>query len=134
MPIVKHTVTARIDQINYTTRIEYADHQLLADEPKDFGGQDEGFAPMELLLSSLAACSGITLRMYAQRKEWQLDSVELELTLERDAASGNTQIVRKIRFTGNLNEEQRQRLLQIANQCPVHKTLTNPIKIETMEY
>ena len=129
-----HTITARIDKTNYSTQIQYANHQLWADEPKDLGGQDTGFAPMELLLASLAACSGITLRMYAERKQWQLEAVELELSLDRDSTLAVTHIVRKVRFIGNLSEEQRQRLLQIANQCPVHKTLTNPIQIETMEY
>jgi putative redox protein len=103
---------------------------VVADEPVEKGGQDRGFSPKELLASALGACTCATLRMYADHKEWNLESVEAAVELIEE--TGQTKLIRKIRFTGNLDEKQRARLLAVANACPVHKTLTNPIVIETV--
>jgi putative redox protein len=102
---------------------------LIADEPKEHGGGDLGFSPKELLLSSLAACTSATVRMYANRKEWDLQEVLLTVSMIND--NTGTTINRKIEFKGDLTSEQKNRLLAIANACPVHKILSNTIHIET---
>jgi putative redox protein len=104
---------------------------LIADEPVDKGGKDFGFSPKELLASALAACTSATVKMYANRKGWDLEEVKLEIELERDENENNTVINRKLILLGNLDETQRSRLLAVANSCPVHKILSNPIEINT---
>lgn len=104
---------------------------VIADEPVDKGGKDIGFSPKELLASALAACTSATVRMYADRKQWPLDEVKIDIDLERDEVANKTVINRKVQFIGNLDDEQRKRLLAVANACPVHKILTNPIEINT---
>lgn len=104
---------------------------LIADEPLDLGGKDLGFSPKELLIAALAACTSATLRMYADRKQWDLQEVKIDLDLDRNDSENKTYINRKIRLIGNLDEEQRARLLDIANKCPIHKILSNPIGIHT---
>lgn len=104
---------------------------VIADEPVDKGGKDSGFSPKELLAAALAACTSATVRMYADRKQWPLDEVKIDVDLERDEASNKTVINRNIRFMGSLDDDQRKRLLAVANACPVHKILSNPIEINT---
>ncbi len=104
---------------------------LIADEPVSSGGKNSGFSPKELLASALAACTSATLRMYADRKGWDLQEVKLSVELERNNEKNLTSIIRNMELIGNLNEEQRARLLVIANSCPVHKILSNPIDIKT---
>ena len=104
---------------------------VIADEPLELGGKDLGFSPNELLVSALAACTNATLRMYADRKKWDLQEVRLEVELDRDEKANKTVINRKLELLGNLDEKQRERLLAIAQACPVHKMLTNPIEINT---
>ena len=124
-------VTAHIDKAQYKTVIKSANHTLISDEPESAGGMDLGFAPDELLASSLAACTCITLRMYANRKEWNLTDVKVEVTFAKDPIENKTTIKRDIALFGNLNDEQKARLLIIADKCPMHKLLTNPIEITT---
>lgn len=122
-------IKAIIHQEPYVTKISSETNSLIADEPIAHGGKATGMTPMELLASSLAACTCITLRMYANRKQWDLQSIETHINMEsRDA---QTIFERKISFTGTLNTEQTERLLHIANHCPVHKLLTNTITINT---
>jgi len=102
---------------------------VIADEPVDKGGKDTGFSPKELLASSLGACTCATLRMYADRKGWALESVNADVELLE--ADGQTTFIRKLQFTGNVDEEQRTRLLAVANACPVHKILSHSSVIET---
>jgi putative redox protein len=104
---------------------------VIADEPIDKGGKDIGFSPKELLASALAACTSATVRMYADRKQWSLDEVKIGIDLERDETANKTVINRKIQFIGNLDADQQKRLLAVANACPVHKILSNPIEINT---
>lgn len=107
-------------------------HTWYVDEPQDKGGADSAPNPMQLLLSALAACTTVTVQMYAARKQWPLTGVEVDVQLnpEGNPASGNL-IKRKLTLLGDLDEEQRQRLLQVANACPVHKLLEGEIQIPT---
>jgi uncharacterized OsmC-like protein len=117
------------------------DHVLPADEPERVGGDNLGPDPYELLLASLGACTSMTLRMYANRKKWPLDNVTAVLEHERvhaedcsgcDEPNRKLAVIRvKLRLEGDLSAEQRSRLLEIADRCPVHKTLLGEIRIET---
>ncbi|MEO8795282.1 MAG: OsmC family protein [Daejeonella sp.] len=116
---------------HYRTEIHADGHILIADEPIQLGGKNEGINPSLLLLSSLGACTAITIRMYADRKAWPLDHIRIELSMENQKSEQQqtTYIKKHLHFTGDLSEEQKQRLLYIADHCPIHKTLTNPIVI-----
>jgi putative redox protein len=103
---------------------------VIADEPVEKGGQDKGFSPKELLASALGACTCATVRMYADRKGWDLEKAEAVVELNEE--TGQTKFTRKLQLTGNLDQEQRARLLAVANACPIHKILTHPIVIETV--
>ena len=134
-------VTASIGRDRYTTEIHASGHALLADEPSSVGGADKGPSPYELLMASLGSCTVMTLRMYADKKAWALEGVKCELLFARiharDCADCEQQegmigrFTRTIALTGDLSEEQRTRLLEIANKCPVHRTLTSAIKVDT---
>jgi len=117
--------------IPYATDITVGSHHLLADEPTDAGGGDTGPGPRDLLLAALGSCTAITLRMYAQRKQWPLQEVAVKLSYAEESTPGTTRIERYITLTGALDQEQRERLLQIANMCPLHKILTGKIEIPT---
>lgn len=124
--------SAHIAQEIYKTTLTSASgNTLISDEPLDKGGQDLGFSPKELLTAALAACTTITLRMYANHKQWDLKEINIKVELDWDKDNHKTTIIRSLDLTGNLDDEQRKRLLQIANSCPVHKILTNPIEINT---
>ena len=115
-------------------------HVLIADEPLAEGGTDEGPGPYELLLASLGACTAMTLQIYARRKQWPLEKVEVSLSHDRiyaqdcedcEAKEGKiTRIDRYISLTGELSDEQKGRLLEIAQRCPIHQTLTSEISIK----
>lgn len=118
-----------------------ADHQWLADEPKDKGGSNQGPSPYELLLMSLGACTSMTLRMYANHKKLPIENIQVHMSHKRihaqDCAECETQdgrideMERIIEYQGQLTEEQHKRLLEIADKCPVHKTLEGEIKVRT---
>jgi putative redox protein len=115
------------------TQVVMAGHHVLrADEPKDAGGDDLGPAPHQLLLAALGSCTAITLQMVAARKGWPLTHVEVRLrrgTLPPGNGDAGTLILRDIVLEGGLDEDQRRKLLEIAEKCPVHKTLTGEITI-----
>ena len=113
----------------YAQRIESAGHQLTADEGKAAGGTDTGPAPYGLLLASLGACTSITLRMYADRKGWQLG--DIHIALRHTKSDAGDQIERDIRFGAALSEEQRTRLAEIADKTPVTKTIKAGAAIQT---
>lgn len=121
--------TSHIGATPYRVTHQAGPHTWFADEPQDAGGGGTAPGPFELLLSSLGACTSITLKMYAARKGWPLTEVDVKLSLAT-ADSGST-IERRIVLHGELSDEQRARLLQIANACPVHKLLSRPIAIDT---
>ncbi len=104
---------------------------IIADEPVEQGGKNAGFSPTELLASALAACTSATLKMYADRKGWDLQEVHIDIDLEFIPEESKTIIRRTLKFSGDLDEDQKTRLLAIANACPVHKILKNPIEIKT---
>lgn len=114
-------------------------HYLIADEPKDVGGTNLGGTPYDLLVSALGACTAMTIRLYADHKKMELDDVKVHLTFNKrhveDAISGSPAqmefINREVELTGNLSEEQRERILKIADKCPVHKTLTKGLTVNT---
>jgi putative redox protein len=125
----------------FAQEIVIGPHRLVADEPKDVGGTDEGPTPYDLLLAALGACTSITVSMYAQRKSWPLEGVTTRLRHSRIHASDCAECETKegrldrieldVEFKGPLSNEQRSKLLQIANKCPVHRTLTSEIDIRT---
>ncbi|CAM4204530.1 OsmC family peroxiredoxin [Cytophagaceae bacterium 50C-KIRBA] len=125
-------ITSHVGHALYQVDIQSdSGNQLVADEPQELGGGNTGFSPDELLRAALAACTTATLRMYANRKGWDLQGVHLELDFVWDKELSKTTIRREIHLIGNLDEAQRERLLGIANLCPIHKVLSNPIEIIT---
>lgn len=126
-------IHASIGHETYSTRITARGHVFYGDEKEDNGGKDLGPTPTELVLSGLATCTTATLRMYADRKGWDLDRVTLHIGIrfEKTETGQNAVIERIMEFEGSLDEEQRNRLFQIAEKCPTFKLLTSPIRIET---
>lgn len=116
-------------EAGYAQSIRTAGHRLTSDEPKSQGGTDTGPSPYGLLLSSLGACTSITLRMYAQRKGWELGTVRVKVEISREGEV--ERIDREISFSAPLEEEQRKRLLEIAEKTPVTKTLKAGLQIAT---
>jgi putative redox protein len=133
--VVTHT------EETYRTEIAAGRHPLVADEPESVGGTDAGPTPYDYLLAALGSCTGMTLRMYADRKDWPLDEATVRLSHEKvhaedcdhcDTDDGKVdRIVREIELTGDLSPDQRERLLEIANKCPVHRTLHSEIDVQS---
>ena len=129
------------DATGFAQQILAGSHALTADEPTESGGTDIGPSPYDLLLAALGACTSMTVGMYARRKAWPLESVTVRLRHSRiyaaDCANCETQegmldrIERDVQFIGALTDEQRAKLLEISNKCPVHRTLSSEIDIQT---
>ena len=125
----------------YRTEIQAGKHMLLADEPTSAGGTDTGPDPYALLLASLGACTSITLRMYADHKQWPLENIVVRLSHRKihakdcaacEATTGKIDLIRReIELSGPLDTTQRKRLLEIADKCPVHRTLKSETLVET---
>lgn len=113
----------------YQQEITVGQHVLIADEPISVGGTDAGPAPFDFLMAGLGACTSMTLRMYAERKGLALDRVSVALSHEKIEFEGKPRdrIKRTITLEGDLSDEQRQRLLEIANKCPLHRALSQPL-------
>ena len=135
--VVASTGQGKFEQVMVDGR-----HSLIADEPAAAGGADVGPGPYELLMMSLGSCTSMTVHLYAARKQWPLAQCVVRLQhakvyaedcegCENNPKAMIDQIDRAIEFIGGLDEEQRSRLLQIANQCPVHRTLSSKIDIRT---
>jgi uncharacterized OsmC-like protein/alpha/beta superfamily hydrolase len=135
-------VVVRTGRARYRTEILAGGHALVADEPVAVGGADTGPTPYDLLVAALGACTGMTLRMYADRKGWPLDEIIVRLKhrkvhaldeerCESDSEARVDLIDRAIQLAGRLDDAQRARLLEIADRCPVHRTLTAGVRVET---
>ena len=135
------TVVVTGDARGLAQRVQAGPHALLSDEPAPSGGTDTGPNPYDLLLAALGACTSMTVGMYARRKQWPLQAVTVRLRHSRvhaaDCESCETKegmldrIEREVELVGPLDDAQRSRLLEIANKCPVHRTLTSEIDIRT---
>jgi uncharacterized OsmC-like protein len=125
----------------FAQEIEIGPHRLKGDEPVAFGGTDTGPSPYDFLLAALGACTSMTISLYARRKGWLLENVTVSLHHSKihaaDCAECETKvgkidrIEREIQLTGSLTTEQRSKLMEIADRCPVHQTLTSEINIKT---
>ena len=134
-------VKVNSSSLAYVQNISIGPHELLADEPPEAGGADAGPNPYELVMAALGACTSMTVRMYAERRNWPLEKVQVDLTFSRlhaadcDDCSRKKGIVnrieKRITFTGDLSEIQRERLLHMANNCPVHRILARTIEISS---
>ena len=135
-------VTARIGRTGFRTDATARTHSLIVDEPVEAGGTDLGPTPYENLLSALGACTAMTLRLYADRKKWPLESVTVQLrsgqSHVKDCEECETKkvgighIERRLELEGALTDEQRSRLLEIADRCPVKQTLERGIQVDTV--
>jgi len=126
------TVKASLGKEKYYTQVIAGENTLITDEPVDKGGQNKGFNPFEILATSLASCTAATLRMYIDRKEWDVEKIDVEVELENFPLTKLAVFKRNISFKGtNLDEEKMKRLRTIADACPIHKILTNEIEIQT---
>lgn len=133
-------ISVRSAAPDFLENISAGRHAFQADEPVSAGGKDAAPNPYELLLAALGACKVITLRMYAKRKHWPLEEVEVNLSHAKvhatDCANCNSdaslidRIQIEIRLLGNLSTEQRRELLAVAEKCPVHRTLTSDVQIQ----
>lgn len=141
--VAREDVVARTGATGFRTEIRAGRHGFEADEPVAVGGEDAGPSPYDLLLAALGACTGMTLRMYADRKQWPLESVAVHLKHSKvhavdgqavgTADARTDQVDREIVITGALDDEQRARLVEIAERCPVHRTLERGVTVETRE-
>ncbi|WP_460217764.1 bifunctional alpha/beta hydrolase/OsmC family protein [Psychroserpens sp. MEBiC05023] len=126
---------------NFTTTIQTSKHSFIADEPASVGGDDFGPSPYDFLSAGLAACTVMTLKLYAERKQWDLQEVYAHITYSKkhsddlmidvEKPTRIDHLSKKLTFIGNLDDSQRQRLKEIASKCPVHKTLQNEVIIDT---
>jgi putative redox protein len=121
---------ARREDGTYKHELEIRGHRLMADEPEDRGGDDGGPSPQELLAASLASCTAITIEMYAKRKGWDVGDIEVDVDYEPAQRGSPTKFRMDVRFPKELPEDQRERLMQIAAKCPVHRTLEGEVMFD----
>lgn len=129
-------IHGEIGTAKYRCTMQWRNGTFIADEPVSSGGTDEGPDPYSLLLSSLASCTLITLRMYIDRKQWEIPSITVETNLYQYTKDGKmvTVMDRDIRYTGTVTAEQRTRLTQIAEACPISKILQGEVQVRTFAY
>ena len=111
-------------------RVEIRNHRITADEPRDLGGQDAGPSPQELLAASLASCTAITMEMYAHRKGWDVGDIVVDVDYEPAQRGSPTRFTMDFQLSKELPEDQREKLMQIAAKCPVHRTLEGEVMFE----
>jgi len=138
----KHQVVASLDKEDgFTTAMKVGNHYMVADEPISYDGNDFGPSPYELVSAGLSACTAMTVQMYTKRKDWPLDNIEVHTSYGKDHAAdcedceADTAKIdtfhREIKLTGDLDEKQKNRILEIADKCPVHKTLYSETQVIT---
>jgi len=128
----ENDILGRIGKQKYLCNITWRNGQFLMDEPKNVGGNDFGMDPFSTLLASLAGCTLSTLRMYIDRKEWIIPEINISLNLYQETEGGlTTTIRRKVTFSGEVTDEQKERLLIIADKCPISKLLKGKTIINT---
>jgi putative redox protein len=135
-------VTTRVGRSGFRAEVSARSHALMADEPVSFGGTDTGPTPYEYLLAAIGTCTAMTLRFYADRKAWPLESAEVSLRQSRSHEAdcekcateevGISRVERRIHMVGPLNDDQRKRLLEVADRCPVKQTLARSIRVDTV--
>ena len=134
-------VIVRGDAKGFAQKIDIGSHHIVADEPVSYGGTDTGASPYDLLLAALGACTSMTIGLYARKKKWPLEKITVSLRHSKihadDCEECETRegridrIYVEIQLEGALSDEQRAKLMEIADKCPVHKTLTSEINIKT---
>lgn len=125
-------VTVKLSGKGYTTDVTFGKHHLVADEPEELGGEDRGMSPLPLLLSSLGSCMAMTMRMYANRKDWPLEGAEVRLIAEvrKSGLQQTTYIRSHIKLLGSLTAEQKRRIFEISEKCPIKRVLSNPVVVD----
>jgi putative redox protein len=121
---------ARRDGAKLKQQVEIRDHRITADEPRDEGGEDAGPSPQELLAASLASCTAITMEMYANRKGWDVGEVVVDVDYEPAQRGSPTRFTMDVQLSKELPEAQREKLMQIAAKCPVHRTLEGEVMFQ----
>lgn len=117
---------------SYASTLRVGGHVLVADEPADAGGLNAGPTPVELALAALGACTTITAKMYAARKGWPLESIRVHVRRDTSAAAGGVRgLAMDVELTGPLSDEQRRRIYEIANRCPVHRMLSEATEVRS---
>lgn len=114
----------------FAVTLSNGEHQILSDIAKEIGGTDQGLNPHELVEAALTACTLQTLHLYARRKNWDVSKIKVEVKIIKEGADS---VIERNLFLGDMDEEQKKRLTEIANKCPIHKLLVSNIKIETHE-
>ena len=134
--LLEHDVSARIGAEKYKCTVEWRNGKFITDEPEKAGGKDLGPDPSTLLLSSLAACTLVTLRMYIDRKGWGIPEIAVTVNMYHEIKEEKTITVidRDINFISAVTDEQRERMIQIAKACPISKILEGEIQIRTFAY
>ena len=130
--LLENNIEGKIGTQKYLCNISWRNGELLMDEPENVGGKDLGPDPFSTFLASLAGCTLSTLRMYIDRKGWDIPEIKISLNLYQETETElETTISRTIYFSGNVSDEQKERLLVIADKCPISKILKNKITINT---
>lgn len=141
---MSRSVSVTSGSVRFVQNISVDHHLFHADEPSEHGGKDAGPDPHELLLSALGACTGISVQMYADRKQWPLETVHVVLSYENvpaedrtdsDTKKGMVDVINmEISFAGALSEDQQRKLLEVASRCPIHRLLTSSVPIHTKPF
>ncbi len=121
---------ARRENGTFRHDVEIRRHVVVADEPAETGGDDSGPSPQELLAASLASCTAITMEMYAKRKDWDIGEVVVDVNYEPAQRGSPTRFRLEVHLSEEVPKEQRERLMQIAARCPVHRTLEGEVMFE----
>jgi putative redox protein len=116
----------------FQSRVTTEDTSFIIDEPVEMGGLASGPNPYDLLAAALGGCTAMTMKLYANRKQWPLEHVKVRVMHERDGLNGRDKFTRQIELTGQLDDEQKERLLAVSLKCPVHKTISSGADIETL--